>query len=121
MPYFEKKKEHFQKCAIKEATSQTKKDMVKTERERWKHWGKKNLSGNSQGLKITTTSSQVQKNPTAHSAFRNPSLHSWGQYHGMLEVPCAVSDGSSTEQTHVTKREKKWGIKQILINFFLIY
>lgn len=82
---------------------------------------KKNLSGNSQGLKITITSSQVQKNPTAHRAFRNPSLHSWGQYHGMLEVPCAVSDGSSTKQTHVTKREKNWGKKQILINFFLIY
>lgn len=107
MPYFEKK-EHFQKCTIQQTTSQTKKDMVKTEWKRWKHWGKKkNLSGNSQGLKITITSSQVQKNPTAHSAFRNPSLHSWGQYHGMLEVPCAVSDGSSTKQTHVTKREKK--------------
>lgn len=29
--------------------------------------GKKNPSGTSQGLKITITSSQVQKNPIAHS------------------------------------------------------
>lgn len=105
MPYFEKK-ERFQKCSIKQATSQNKKDMVKTEWEIQKHWTKRNPSGNSQRLKITITSPQAQKNPTAHSAFRNPSLHSWGQCHGMSKVPCAVSDGSSTKQTRVIKSEK---------------
>lgn len=73
---------------------------------------KKNPSGDSQRHKITIKSPQAQKNLTAHSAFRNPSLHSWGQCHGMLKVPCAVSDGSSTKQTRVTKIEKTGGKKR---------
>lgn len=110
-----KKKECFQKCTIKQAISQNKQVMVKTEQERRKHWDKKkNPSGDSQKHKIIIKSPQAQKNLTAHSAFRNPSLHSWGQCHGMLKVPCAVSDGSSTKQTHVTRKEdrKNWGEKR---------
>lgn len=42
MPYFEKK-ECFQKCTIKQAISQNKQVMVKTEQERRKHWDKKKI------------------------------------------------------------------------------
>lgn len=87
--------------------------MVKTVRKgKKKHWDKKNLSRDCQRHKITIKCSQAQKNLTAHNTFRNPSLHSQGWYHSVLDVPDAASDGSSIKQTCVTRRKEIRGKKR---------